>query len=346
MLSIQDIINKRNEIIASGIPTEEVLSQFLNWLVSNEAQLSPEGLAYFDKILKSFSIVAKENIERMVESPEKRKHLRSAASVGGNHFKAENLLKGLEREPAEQDEALKEWSRAMLNIHQTILDLLFDVTSEGGGKKQSIVFVGICYACVDELTAALHLGRHHYYAQAANHLRTVLESLDRLELFAKSSEWIDVWAGNDKKKIRRELSPAEVREKLGKDRFDPLYGFLSEHGTHPTFEMFRNRAMRDGKDAGVARVFVAGTPFEHSRMLHYSISFVVGNLAISKVIGLFLDAHNKDECISFMTERAKEAKAYIEKHFVPWAKDMGLDISELLTVFDQLLSEDGLKEQA
>lgn len=335
-VDLEQVLNKRNEFFSTGLPTEESFKLFVQWLAANEVNLSSEALEYFDQILINFSKVAEKNIENMPESPEKRRAIRTAASIGGTHFKADGLLRGLEKEPKDPDPTLTEWSAVILKIHQTILDLLFDVTLMSKRQKQPIVFIGMSYACIDELTAALHLARHHYYAQASSHLRTVLESFERMELFAKHPEFIEIWAGDDKAKILKELKPSAVRKKLGRPSFDPLYGFLSEQGTHPTFEMFKGRTGRGPSDDGTARVFVAGTPFVHVRIIHFSLALIVGNLVIGKIASLFEGIYNREECASLILERSKEVKAFLERHFVPWANENSLEVEEFLQLFENL----------
>jgi hypothetical protein len=86
--------------------------------------------------------------------------------------------------------------------------------------------------------------------QSYNHLRTVHDLLDKAELFFHHPKWADVWGGSDKQKILTELSPGSVRKKLGRPKFDPIYGFSTELGTHGTFESLRKRVTQTGKEQG------------------------------------------------------------------------------------------------
>lgn len=314
----------------------------MRWLGEHEASLSEEANQYFNTVLNNLFTTAESNAKKMQESPEKRQALRLAASGLEKHIAADGLLKGLEREPVDQDDVLKDWSTILLKTQQATLDLLFDITSYSSGMNHSAVILGLLYACVDEFTAAHHLARHHYYAQAYNHLRTILETLDRIELFVKQPEAVAVWAGDDKKRIRNEFTPAKIRERLGKEKFDPIYGYLSENGTHPTFDMFRGRAVRNANpDSREARVFVAGTPFEHIRIFHFVISLLVGNMILSRMIELFQKYLNADECFHVMTDLTQGFTTFNEKHFVPWAAQQQIDASELTTLFESFLANEG-----
>jgi cob(I)alamin adenosyltransferase len=74
--------------------------------------------------------------------------------------------------------------------------------------------ISLIYGCIDEFSSALHLARHHYYFQANTHLRTVLETLDKISLFIKFPENIDIFLGDDQEKARKKLSHANVRTKI------------------------------------------------------------------------------------------------------------------------------------
>ena len=65
--------------------------------------------------------------------------------------------------------------------------------------------------------------------------------------FAQQPQWAEVWGGNDKKKILKELSPGAVREKLGKPRFSVNYDFLTEKGMHGTFGAVKTRVVQKTK---------------------------------------------------------------------------------------------------
>ena len=54
-------------------------------------------------------------------------------------------------------------------------------------KVQKWCLTAIC-SCFDELISALHLSRHNYFGQSNTHLRSILETLDRVELFNKYPE--------------------------------------------------------------------------------------------------------------------------------------------------------------
>src|SRR5208282_5002630 len=107
------------------------------------------------------------------------------------------------------------------------------------------------------------------------HLRTVYDLLEKVELFLKQPRWADVWAGGDKKKILKELSPGEVRAKLGKPKFDLAYSMLSELGSHGTFEGVRRRVVKKPTQNNRPQVgiWVGGVPWDSEVVV--SISFCV-----------------------------------------------------------------------
>lgn len=340
-ISLEDVIKKRDELISLGHPAVSTLQILIKWLGDNESSLSPQASQYFSTLLDNFFKAAEENTKKMEDSPEKRQAMRMAASGLEKHHAATNMLKGLEREPPDQDDLLKDWSAKVLKVQQSILDFLFDITQSENKIKHTPVMLGLMYACIDEYTVAHHLARHHYYFQANNHLRTIIETLDRIELFIKDSTMVDLWASEDKKKIRQELRPSKVRERLGRETFDPIYGYLSENGTHPTFDMFKGRALKNATPGVMeARIFVAGTPLRHLRMFHYSFNLIVGNMFLSRLTNLFKESLNLAECSSVMEKLSKDILDHNDKYFIPWAKENDIDVREFIVKQENFKSSD------
>jgi hypothetical protein len=70
-------------------------------------------------------------------------------------------------------------------------------------------------------------------SQAYNALRPIIESCDLIDLFANDPEQAKKWVTTERP--HREFVPADVRELLGRDRYDPIYSFVSKAGAHPRF---------------------------------------------------------------------------------------------------------------
>ena len=102
---------------------------------------------------------------------------------------------------------------------------------------------GMLFSCVHELVVCFHLAQHGYINQAYTHIRTVFESLNRVELFVRDESYASLWCSDDERTKKRELSPVAVRSKLGV-KGDPLYAFFSAHGPHVTWEYVQSKSAR------------------------------------------------------------------------------------------------------
>jgi hypothetical protein len=58
----------------------------------------------------------------------------------------------------------------------------------------------------------------------------------------------DVWASADSKRVWQEFRPASVRKKLGRDKEDSLYEYLSAEGSHPTWQGAQSRITKTSTD--------------------------------------------------------------------------------------------------
>ena len=337
MITLQKVLEKRDELIGNGLPSAEAFRFFLAWLGENEKALDPDALAYFDEVLENAYRLAKEQTEKLPDSPDTRKTKRAVARYKGTHVSVRGMLQVFEKKHPYHSKIVDDWSELLNETHQAIADFLFDLTSDKSGFKCSVVVVTLLYGCIDELVSSHFLGRHFYFIQANAHLRTVLETLDRVELFLSKPEWIGVWANGDWRTIQEELGPSAVRKKLGRDRFDPLYGYLSNNGTHASFDTFRTRAYQEVDSSNQARVFVGGTPFEHLQIFHFHFSIVVSSLLLSRVTGLFTNVLNSEEAEQTLRALTVKFKEFHERHFKPWAVENNMDVAEFDAMFESLL---------
>jgi hypothetical protein len=77
-----------------------------------------------------------------------------------------------------------------------------------------IAILGLLYWLFDELTVAQYLARRNYSTLAYTHLRSVMEILDKIELFTMKPETAELWASGNEREIRKKLSPPHVMEML------------------------------------------------------------------------------------------------------------------------------------
>jgi hypothetical protein len=118
---------------------------------------------------------------------------------------------------------------------QPLANLLTRVN--GPSRISGALTIGICQVLargVSDLLAGAHLASHCYSAQAYSVMRPALEACDLLDLFAKDHSQAELWWTTDEP--WKHFLPSKVRQKLGREKLDPIYDHFSERGTHPRFE--------------------------------------------------------------------------------------------------------------
>jgi hypothetical protein len=133
---------------------------------------------------------------------------------------------------------------------QVLMDILHDVTRSTHQGPSKFAIVGLYFWLLDEITVAQYLARRSYSTLAYTHLRSCMEIVDKVELFTKKPKEADIWVSGDERAIWKKLAPARVREKLGRNSFDPLYQYFSAQGSHSTFTAMQSRVRRKNKAEG------------------------------------------------------------------------------------------------
>jgi hypothetical protein len=200
--------------------------------------------------------------------------------------------------------------------------------------------LGLLYWTVDELTAAFYLAERRYTTQAYNHLRTVHDLLDKAELFFRHPQWAEVWGSGDKQTIRNELSPGAIRNKLGKPKFDPVYGFFTELGTHGTFEALRKRVTQTGKKNGRAQVAmrIGGTPWESEVDMVIAYCIIMTVISTLITIGqVYQTRLHPGEVVAILRSRLESNTAFLEQYFVDPRLKEGIDVSALTDGYKKLM---------
>ena len=145
-----------------------------------------------------------------------------------------------------------------------------------------------------------------------------------------------MWASEDEKAILRELKPSAVRMKLGKPRFDPVYSFFSEVGTHGTFRGVQGRvAKRVGvdrrDDGGIGMsVWVGGIPREDQIVMAVSSCIFAVVSSLLTAVEVFHDRLNEEEAVRMLQTAVEQSGEFFREHFVNWAEQSGFDVTELL----------------
>ncbi len=347
MITKADVGKKLKEIFESVNPKDQadlsgVLQLFFQYIKEHYGELDEEVQKSFDKMIDETLPEVKRAIDELPEGREKRQLRRMWKDASGKHFNSESLVKILEQPAQGETEALKEIREIFINSLQNILDLLSDAVEPSRRGIAEFAKLGLFYLCVDELLAAFHMAQHSFVNQAYSHIRSILEAMNKIELFNRKPEWAELWASVDpkqKKQQLRELSPSSIRKKLGGERYDPFYGFFSEFGPHGTFRAIQTRSARkpeliDGKPQ--IHFWIGGCPFEHNIIFINSYLLFSLGLVLSKVGSIYAHLLNREEVTEILNQIMEDSKRFNEAHFIPWAQKAGLDVSPLIEYWKKL----------
>ena len=348
MISKEDLKNRFKEMLPGAISGDlsdinQIISKNLLYATEHWDELTPDAQQMIDNILEGMQSHFNEAIAKLPDSVQKRQLKRTLALSSGKHFDAKQLIKILESAPSTTRLANEIALEGIFtNKLQNILDLLFDISQLTQTGPASFAQVNLLYMCIDELLAAFHLARHRFINQSYAHIRTVIEHLDKVELFKEQPQWVEVWIGDDEKKIWDELKPGAVRKKLGNQVHDPLYSFLSKLGTHGTFKAVQSRTamvVPASKDETTKiLVWVGGCPLDHNVVWMNALLIHALFRVVLQVWQSFGDQLFQEECLKIVQEMFDDEVKYLKDYFLTWAKEKGLDTSDL----NNFLSENTL----
>jgi len=320
---------------------DKAIQQHFQYLTENYSELDPEAKIAVDEFSEELLKQAKENLSAMPDSQRKREGLRIVKKADGRHFDSKFLVEILEKKSDKNLEIITDTRGIFVRRLQTILDLLSDATDKTQKGIAGFARLSLLYLCIDELLAAFHLAQHFFVSQAYSHIRTVWEALDKVELFHQQPEWAILWSSqdpNDEHKILHELSPAFVRQKLGKNRYDPLYSMFSELGPHGSFKGIQSRttqkAKTDEDERPQFRIWVGGCPFVHNIVWVNSFLIYTLVMVILKIASVYQPDLTDRELNNILTETKKEIRNFILKHYVGWLKEVGFDPDPLIKIMD------------
>jgi len=338
MISKEELNGRLKEQLKTVTPGDLVainqkMTEHLHFALENYNQLTPEAQQCTDDALD----VEKEHygkiINEMPESKEKRKMRRMHAIADGKHFKADVLIEDLEISPKVKDEKSKQFKDVFVIGLQATLDLIYDVKLNTLSGVASFGQLSLLGMCVNELLVAFHLVQHQYVNQAYTHIRTVFEHVNTVELFRIKPEWAEVWCGDEEKEIKKELSPFGVRKKLGKAKKDPIYGFFSRLGPHGTFEAVKTRTAKRAKlsEKGNPEIqlWIGRCPLEHNIVWLKAFTLYCLLMVLLQISRSFEEFIDSEEAMDILNETCKNVMEYIKNHFLGWARETGLDISEM-----------------
>ena len=341
-ITLRDFQAFAQERLREGIARREQffdkVKEVFHFGFANESSMDAEAKAYFNNLQNTMVGLFERATGTLADSSEKRKMLRAIAGVRRKHHSAATLLNRLGM-PYPVPIPIVEAARPIfLDAQQSVLDLLWDATQQPQQGAAQFATLGLLYWTVDELTAAFYLAERRYTTQAYGHLRTVHDLLEKAELFFCQPAWADVWASGDKRKILVELSPGAIRRKLGRPKFDPVYGFFTELGTHGTWEALRKRVTQTGKKEDRAQVAmrIGGTPWDSEvemTVVGCILTVFSTLLSIAKIYEARL---HRQEAAAIVRARFEQQRRFLDEHVLEPGKRDGIDTSALTETLRKL----------
>jgi hypothetical protein len=344
-ITLRDFQTFAQERISKGIAHPEQFrdrfKEVLDFAVANESSMDTEANAYFNSLLDRVTGLVERATRDLADGPDKRKMLRLIAGVKREHHKADALLKRLGM-PYPIPIPIVEAARPIfLDAQQSVLDFLWDATQRPQQGAAQFATLGLLYWTVDELTAAFYLAERKYTTQTYGHLRTVHDLLEKAELFFYQPAWADVWASGDKKKILAELSPKGIRKKLGRPKFDPVYGFYSELGTHGTWEALRKRVTQTGKKENRAQVAmrIGGTPWDGEVEMAVVGCVMTVFATLLAVVKIYVTRLHQQEVVAIVRARFDQMRKFLREHFLEPRQKTQIDTSALTETLKRMTHE-------
>lgn len=253
---------------ARGEPGDHIGS-FLSWATDPATELDSAGEEFVDGVLVALAEGMWDSVRDDPTHPLYRAVRRNLATMRREHSTAASQLAGLESSPAQEDmSATKEAVTSfVLEVVQFARDVCFDESQLSARSYVQMEDMAFILGCVDELVAGLSLYRHNYASQAGAHARTVLETVELMELFEVKPDTRDTWREKKPGEVPGQgMRPWEIREATGKSSRNTFYDLLCDSSSHPRNLWARSRlecgpvsSDAIGRKAIPATVSAAGT---------------------------------------------------------------------------------------
>lgn len=306
---------------------------FITYLHDNYNDFDSEAKAMTDNIFEKLDKKVDEIAKEMPEGLQKRAIQRIMARKEGKHYDALYLIKKLERQTEFTDPIFSEFRKSFIELMQYLLDQLYEIAQNTMKGSAENICLLLFYSSVEELLVSFHLCQHAFTTQAYSHIRTTYEIYDKVELFSAQPKWIDLWISKDEKRKIHELSPKNIRIKLGKEKYDPIYSFLSEIGTHVGFSSIQARTAKgtnmSEKGNPIMHIWVGGSPMQHHIVSTCTFCLFSILQALTEIPFVFKHYLNLDEYEKVLEGAASKLAEFTQNNFNKWAESEGMDVSEI-----------------
>jgi hypothetical protein len=336
-MNLPELQELARKAIEEGMATPKTLgnkiAEFFSFAYSQYDELESDAQQYVDDLSEKFMGLIEENLAHAPDTPQRRSLLRLAAGARGKHFREESLLKAISGPAVSKYRIVPAAQPVFTEVMQATLDFLHDVTRRTRHGAADFSVLALCFLAVEELNVGFYLAQRTYTTQALAHDRSVSEILNLIDLFKREPKWAETWASAPTQVLLTELSPAAVRKKLGKPRFDPIFSYLSEFGTHATFRNIQGRTSRkDSSRPGNLHVsmWVAGVAREDSVVLANSFTIMAAVSLLLTVGKTYETELNAQEALERLSRAINASVAFLENEFTTWAKGAGLDTDQML----------------
>lgn len=310
----------------------QATSEALGFLAKNYLNLTREMQEIADKIFDGCIEHVDSVIKEAPDTAETRHGKRLLRTLKHELPSASGLIMAIESKAKIEEPILIETRNLFEKYFQLYLDVLYDVSVEESHRGQaSFAKLSMLFSCVDELVACFHLAQHGYINQAYTHIRTVFESLNKVELFVRDESYAELWCSDDERTKKRELSPMAVRTKLGV-KGDPLYAFFSAHGPHVTWEYVQSKSARkrEASEKGNPEIvfFLGGTRIV-VHLLWSNVGCIMALFTALLYVGkAFPDRVHDQDYPETLDGFVKEFREYV-KRYVEFFKEAGLDTEDI-----------------
>jgi hypothetical protein len=229
-------------------------------------------------------------------------------------------------------------SGKQLFIHSLSLLIEYYLSSavgpSSGVKDNSIkpLFV----RCINDLVVGFHLANHAYVNQFYSVTRPIFEALDLIELFKKDESLADIWS-NDPEKFKNQYTPVNIRVKIGRDRFDPVYRLFCQFGSHPTFDGMKSNVYllkKETNEKTTLMITLGPTDLFIPAIRPFAFSYILLSKVSISIVDFFSNKSTLDarKLLKSIVENYKEFK---EKCIYEGFSFHKIDITPIQEVIEQ-----------
>jgi len=255
---------------------------------------------------------------------------------------SQNLLIGLSGQPVKQ-EKLSYICRKFTELGNISLEV-FKLFSTVSQNPVVAISHPLMAQCIENAHIAFYLSLRGYPSQSYAVSRVILEITNLIKLFQKHPEEIENWQDAEKDyRLKKTFTASNVRKRLDQCKRDDFFGFLSNVGSHASWQMICNRFDIEycKNENPIIKTVIGGTHNKTEIVLsNFSIIYVFTQFII-EMVSLFLETNRYCEEIEyFSNETSKILMEIIVNYFSKIVKDEKIH-NELNKIVERLTNFEG-----